>query len=68
MVPDPDGACTGKHPFASARDAHAALRNHERRGRRMLNVYRCPLCNDFHIGAKKPRPPKPKQRRSEGWA
>lgn len=60
--PIPDAGCLGKHPFNNRRDANTAIRNHVRRGVKTLHAYRCLICECWHVGGKKPRPPKPKQR------
>lgn len=51
--------CDGKQPFAAY---SAADKVAKRSG--IANVYRCPHCNQFHIGHSSPRPPVGSSRRS----
>ncbi|MBF9263570.1 hypothetical protein [Paracidovorax cattleyae] len=45
-------ACTGKHRYANAADAQAAINGlHRRKGYQgYMQPYRCAFCNGFHFG------------------
>lgn len=43
-------ACVGKLAYDSNVDARRTLRFLQKRGRAALSVYRCKMCDKFHIG------------------
>ncbi|MBK8916435.1 MAG: hypothetical protein IPM64_17860 [Phycisphaerales bacterium] len=63
--------CTSKIPYQTQKEALATIRRaRSRRVKRGGNVptarhrpYRCPWCGRWHIGADKPNPKRPPQRR-----
>ena len=47
--------CDGKHPFESRRIADQVARrsNHRKGQNKRLSAYRCPACNQWHVGSDK---------------
>lgn len=51
-----DETCRRKIPYTSQREARLALKKSQRRrGAPELEVYRCPVCGWYHLGAKRRR-------------
>lgn len=58
MRQEDDAQCTGKSKYATGAKAWMVLnRRHKKHklknqgGRKCVNVYRCPTCNQYHIGS-----------------
>lgn len=44
------GTCEGKRPYRTKKQAKAALRYIKTKGSRPGEAYRCPVCEQWHIG------------------
>lgn len=54
MTPHEQTQCAGKQRFAERRLAQQIRTRIQHRGRKGMNVYRCPWCQQWHVGSRVP--------------